>query len=182
MCQVLRLAVLPAVVALVACAPQTSPQTPPVSPAAEVNAADVAFVHEMLAYHRHAITTVTLAGTRATDPQVKALAAQTAAIQRLQQATMTTLLIGWAQPTTPPMDRRDEDEHVKALSATVGTAFDHTLLTAMIVHNQAAIQAARDALARDLSGQVRGIATSAATGLSAEVDRLQAILDRLPAA
>ncbi|NUT37109.1 MAG: DUF305 domain-containing protein [Hamadaea sp.] len=154
--------------------------SPPADPATvrpDATAADTAFVRGMLAYHQHNLAVLALADTRATDREVKMIAERTAGLQRLQQSTMTTLLIGWAQPTHVPAT--EPDTHATELSDLSGIAFDRGLLVAMISHNEDAVAVARNALGGDLSERARGIAASVDSGMSAENAALHRILTRL---
>lgn len=144
--------------------------------AASPAVADAAFVRMMLAFHQHSLPVLALADTRAADSQVKELAARAAQLQRLQQATMTTLLAGWAQPTavadTP-------DAHLGELAALTGSSFDRALIQTMIIHNDQAVDAARQALTQPLSDKTRSIATAVDRGLSAENAALRSQQARL---
>lgn len=151
----------------------TAPRPATSQTGSPVPASDAAFVQEMVAYHDHSLAVLALADTRAVDPQVKAVAVRTAALQRLQRTTMVTLLIGWAQPTTLPARL---DEHQTLLTGLSGDAFDQGLLTAMIAHNDTAVGEARAALSGPLSPTTRAIATSVDTGLTADNTALQQLL------
>src|SRR5258708_6323271 len=79
-----------------ACGSSGSTATPAVtatasgSPAAisDHNAADMAFVDDMIPHHRQAVTMAGYAATRASSPQVKALASQIANAQAPEIITM----------------------------------------------------------------------------------------------
>jgi uncharacterized protein (DUF305 family) len=130
----------------------------------------------MIAYHEHNLAVLDLAQARAADAEVKDLALRTAGLQRLQRTTMITLLVGWAQPTSVP---ETGDSHVTQLAALDGSAFDRELVTAMINHDEQAVQVARQALAGPLTGRTRTIAGSVDTGLSVEIANLRTLLTRL---
>jgi len=160
---------------LSACSP-TDP-APTATPTGGDAVADAAFVRTMIAYHRHNLAVLDLAATRAADSEVKTVCAQTASLQRLQQTTMVTLLVGWRQPTSVPDP--EPDTHVTQLSALAGTAFDRDLIATLINHNEYAIGAARKALASRLGDQTRNIAASVDSGLTTENTALRQILTRL---
>lgn len=157
-----------------------SPVNAPTSASPDGSVADAAFVRSMIAYHQHNLDVLALADTRAADGEVKAFAARTAGLQRVQQSTMTTLLAGWAQPTHIPAT--EPDTHAADLAGLSGVAFDRGLLQAMISHNDVAATAAGQALAGDLSERAQGIAASVRTGMSAENAALRRILTRLASA
>jgi uncharacterized protein (DUF305 family) len=162
---------------LTACAgPDPAPHA---GPSGDVSAADAAFVRGMLAYHRHNLAVLELAASRAADREVKTVAAQTASLQRLQQTTMVTLLVGRTQLTTIP--DAEPDTHVTQLSTLAGAAFDRGLIATLISHNEYAVSVARKALTAPVSDRTREVATSVDAGLSAENAALRQILTRLEA-
>jgi uncharacterized protein (DUF305 family) len=63
---------------------------------AEHNDADVMFAQMMIPHHRQAIGMAKMAPTRATDPQVKELAATIRAAQDPEIQTMASWLTAWA--------------------------------------------------------------------------------------
>jgi uncharacterized protein (DUF305 family) len=69
---------------------------------AGVNDADVMFAQMMTPHHQQAVTMANLATTRASDPQLKSLAAQIKAAQAPEITTMTGWLTSWGRPTAAP--------------------------------------------------------------------------------
>ncbi|MBY8871664.1 DUF305 domain-containing protein [Micromonospora sp. PLK6-60] len=63
------------------------------------NAADVMFAQMMIPHHQQAVAMADLAATRATDPQVKQLAAQIKDAQAPEIATLSGWLTAWGAPT-----------------------------------------------------------------------------------
>jgi uncharacterized protein (DUF305 family) len=72
---------------------------------ATFNDADATFAQQMIPHHQQAVTMAELAGTRATDPEVKRLAAQIKAAQGPEITTMTGWLSAWGKPA--PTDSLD---------------------------------------------------------------------------
>lgn len=149
--------------ALAACGGQSSTATPQASgttkasglsstaPAGQHNAADVTFASSMIPHHQQAIQMAELASTRATNTQVKDLAAKIRAAQGPEVTTMTGWLTAWGQPTGPSgmghtmgsMPGMMSDEDMTALMGMSGSTFDRQFLTMMIGHHQGAVQMAQ---------------------------------------
>jgi uncharacterized protein (DUF305 family) len=159
------------------------------SSGATFSTADVQFAQMMIAHHQQAVEMSTLAGTRAADAEIKALAAQIKAAQEPEIATMTGWLTGWAQPTAQAgghnmpgmggMPGMMSDDEMKQLTAARGIDFDRMFARMMIAHHNGAIQMADSVLASGSNSDVKALAQTVITTQSAEVTQLQKILDRL---
>jgi uncharacterized protein (DUF305 family) len=161
---------------------------------AAFNDADVAFAQMMIPHHRQAVDMATLADTRATDPQVKQLAAQIKAAQQPEIETMTGWLTRWGKPTTAPsgmpgMDMGGaghgsvpgmmSDADMGRLTAASGKDFDRQFCTMMIAHHQGAIQMAKQEQTAGGNADANALAARIATGQQAEIDTMNKILGRL---
>lgn len=107
---------------------------------------DIMFAQMMIVHHQQAIDMATLAETRASDPEVKTLAAKIKAEQSPEIAQMKT----WQSSANAPMEM-DHDmgmdgmldaEQIANLANSKGAAFDKLFLEAMIAHHAGAIQMA----------------------------------------
>lgn len=149
--------------------------------------ADVSFAQNMIAHHEQAVQMSTLAETQAKDPELKALAAQIKAAQAPEITTMTAWLNAWGQPIVPPgghggghaMPGMVSEADMKALEAATGTDFDRLFARAMIAHHNGAIQMAQEEQVKGTNLEAKKLAATIEKDQSAEVTKLQAILDRL---
>ncbi|MEO6471782.1 MAG: DUF305 domain-containing protein [Aeromicrobium sp.] len=117
------------------------------------NKSDVTFAQEMIPHHQQAVEMADLADTRATSPEVKALAAKIKDAQGPEIKTMTGWLKSWNKDVPTSMSGMDHgssdmpgmmtaDEMAK-LQGTSGADFDRQFLTMMIAHHQGAITMAK---------------------------------------
>jgi uncharacterized protein (DUF305 family) len=165
---------------------------------ATFNNADVAFAQMMIPHHQQAVAMATLAETRAQDNELKQLAAQIKAAQDPEITTMTGWLAAWGQPTTsssassmpgmPGMSSMPgtssmpgmmSDQDMAKLEAAKGTAFDRMFAQLMIAHHNGAIAMARDEQAKGANPQAKALAVTIEKTQTAEVAKLQQILNRL---
>ncbi|WP_264913878.1 DUF305 domain-containing protein [Rhodoluna lacicola] len=112
----------------------------------EFSGQDLMFAQMMIPHHQQAVDIGTLAETRASDPEVQALAAKIKAEQAPEIAQMKT----WLSSANAPMEM-DHDmgmdgmldaDQMAALANAKGAAFDKLFLEAMIAHHKGAIQMA----------------------------------------
>jgi uncharacterized protein (DUF305 family) len=107
--------------------------------------ADIMFLQMMIPHHQQAVDMGTLAETRASNPEVKALAAQIKAEQAPEIKQMTQWLTDAGLPTEPSMDMGHamggvlSDAQMTALENATGPAFDKLYLEGMIGHHEGAI-------------------------------------------
>lgn len=163
---------------------------PSISASAGFNAADVQFAQMMIPHHSQAVEMADLAATRATDPEVKALAAQVKATQQPEIDTMNGWLKQWGQPSAQPgghnmpgmgssMPGMMSEEDMNKLKAASGVDFDRQFTRMMIAHHHGAVQMAREATRNGSNPAVIQLAIAVEQAQTAEVTQLQKILDRL---
>lgn len=130
-------------------------------PAAEAhNEADVAFATQMIPHHEQAVTMAQLAADKATNAEVKSLAAAISSAQGPEITTMSGWLSSWGQPVPSSSGGHDmsamggngmegmmTEQEMEQLSAATGVAFDRMWLQMMIRHHQGAVTMARTELA-----------------------------------
>lgn len=156
------------------------------------NDVDVAFAQMMIPHHQQAVDMATLAATRASDPQLKQIAASIRAAQSPEIATMTGWLSAWGVPTAQPgghtmpgmsstegMPGMMSEAEMSRLMAASGTEFDRMFTRMMIAHHNGAIQDAREERANGSDPTAKALAATIEQAQTAEVVTLQAILDRL---
>lgn len=158
---------------------------------AAVSDADVAFAQMMILHHQQAVEMAVLAETRASDPELKQIAAKIKSAQEPEIATMTGWLTGWGSPTgsaghnMPGMNGLEgmpgamSVEEMAQLKAAKGVDFDRMFARMMIAHHNGAIQMCRDVMGEGADPRVKALATTMEQAQSAEVATLQTILDRL---
>lgn len=108
---------------------------------------DIMFAQMMIPHHQQAVDMGTLAETRASSPEVKALAAKIKAEQAPEIAQMK----GWLKTANASMDMGHDmgmggmltPAQLSALTKSSGAEFDRLFLKGMIGHHQGAIQMAR---------------------------------------
>jgi uncharacterized protein (DUF305 family) len=153
------------------------------------SAADVQFAQMMIAHHRQAVEMSTLAETRASDPELKDLAAQIKAAQDPEINQMTGWLTAWGEPTAQAgghnmpgmggMPGEMTEEQMQQLQSASGVDFDRLFAQMMISHHNGAIQMATQIKDGGTNGDVKALADTIITTQTAEVETLQQILDRL---
>ncbi|MER5183209.1 DUF305 domain-containing protein [Streptomyces sp. NPDC002896] len=162
--------------------------------AADFNDADVSFAQMMIPHHQQALEMAKLADGRASDSEIKELAAQIEKAQDPEIKTMEGWLKSWGKPTQAEsmdhsghsgdsgdsgMDGMMSDEDMKELEAAKGTEFDKMFAQMMIDHHDGAISMAEDEQKNGSNADVKKMADAIVEGQSAEVKQLQGILDRL---
>lgn len=107
---------------------------------------DIMFAQMMIPHHQQAVDMGTLAETRASDPEVKALAAKIKGEQSPEIAQMKSWLTSANAPMEMDhdmgMDGMLDAEQITNLANSKGAAFDKLFLEAMIAHHKGAIQMA----------------------------------------
>ncbi|WP_405719272.1 DUF305 domain-containing protein [Streptomyces sp. NBC_01537] len=154
------------------------------SVAASFNDADVMFAQMMITHHQQAVEMAGLAATRASDAEVKSLAAQIRAAQEPEITRMRGWLRSWKAPESAGMSMGHgsgmmSDADMAGLKAAEGTAFDRKFAEMMIDHHKGAIAMAEDVRKNGRNEAVRQLARRVITTQSAEVERLQKIVDRI---
>ncbi|WP_433380316.1 DUF305 domain-containing protein [Streptosporangium sp. CA-115845] len=158
---------------------------------AAFNDADVLFAQMMIPHHRQAVEMADLAATRATDAQVRRLAATIKAAQEPEIATMTGWLKSWGRPEPSAGHGGDHgmnhgempgmmsETYMARLRAASGKDFDRLFLTGMIAHHQGAVTMARQEIANGANPGAKALAERIATSQQAEIDTMNRILARL---
>jgi uncharacterized protein (DUF305 family) len=151
------------------------------------NDTDVAFAQMMIPYHEQALDMARLADGRASDTEIKKIAAAVEKAQDPEIRTMKGWLSAWKQPTAvasmPGMDHDGAgmmtDADMKELEAMKGVAFDKMFAEMMIEHHEGAIEMAEDERKNGGNAGARKLAGEVVTAQTAEVEQLEEILDRL---
>ncbi|MGX6607357.1 DUF305 domain-containing protein [Micromonosporaceae bacterium Da 78-11] len=167
--------------------------------------ADVMFARMMIPHHRQAIEMADLAGTRAADPEVKALAMTIKAAQQPEIDTMTGWLSGalgmpmpgvsggmpmpgssgLSMPSTMPgmgdggMQGSMSQADMTKLAALKGAVFDKQFLTMMIGHHRGAITMAKQEAVAGGNADAKALAAKMVTDQQAQIATMQNILARL---
>jgi uncharacterized protein (DUF305 family) len=164
----------------------TSTSATSTSSAAAFNDADVSFAQGMIPHHQQAVEMAKLAGTRADNADVKALAQRIEAAQGPEITTMTGWLTAWGKPTTASMSMGDgsmpgmmTDAGMTKLKAATGTTFDKQFLTMMIAHHQGAITMAKDELAKGGNSDAKALAQNIITAQQTEIDTMSGLLKQV---
>ncbi|MGI5490228.1 DUF305 domain-containing protein [Microtetraspora malaysiensis] len=109
---------------------------------AAFNDADVMFAQMMIPHHKQAVEMADLAATRATDQEIKDLAAKIKAAQDPEIATMTGWLTAWGKPVTSSagmaghgMPGMMSEDDMAKLKAAKGAEFNRMFAEMMIAHH-----------------------------------------------
>ena len=137
--------------ALSGCSMNSETNNPPAensqSSATDFSGYDIMFAQMMIPHHQQAVDMGTLAETRASNPAVKALAAQIKAEQAPEIAQMKTWLTNAGKSMDMghemTMDGMLSDADFTALEKSTGTEFDKLYLEGMIGHHEGAIKMAQ---------------------------------------
>ncbi|MFZ3495737.1 DUF305 domain-containing protein [Streptomyces sp. 5.8] len=146
------------------------------------NAADRAYVRNMIEHHGQALTMSALAPDRASADGVKRLAERIAAAQKPEIGAME----GWAArhpaPTADPgghehaaMPGMATERQLGELAAARGADFDRLFLALMTAHHEGALKMAGEVLASGNNAAVEEMANEVAATQSAEVHRMRAM-------
>lgn len=146
------------------------------------NAADRAYVRNMIEHHGQALTMSALAPDRASADGVKRLAERIAAAQKPEIGAME----GWAArhpaPTADPgghehaaMPGMATEQQLGELAAARGADFDRLFLALMTAHHEGALKMAGEVLASGNNAAVEEMANEVAATQSAEVHRMRAM-------
>lgn len=152
------------------------------------NDQDVAFAQAMIPHHRQAVVMADLASSRATSPEVKTLAAKIKNAQSPEIATMSGWLEAWDEtvPSTDMTGNGSSHSHMPGmmndaamhkLRKLSGTAFDTAFLQMMKEHHRGAITMARTELGKGTYRPARKLSKSIIAAQSAEIDRIEKLLD-----
>ncbi|MFG1697190.1 DUF305 domain-containing protein [Nonomuraea sp. NPDC049309] len=157
-------------------------------PSADFNDADVMFAQMMIPHHQQAVEMAELAETRASDKEIKELAAKIKAAQDPEIQTMQGWLTAWGKPM--PSEGMDHgmghdmagmmsEEDMTKLEEAKGAAFDRQFVDMMIAHHNGAIEMARTEQSQGSNPEAKELAKTIETAQQAEVEQMQKILERL---
>ncbi|MEU0564600.1 DUF305 domain-containing protein [Nonomuraea sp. NPDC005983] len=151
---------------------------------ATFNDADVMFAQMMIPHHQQAVEMADLAATRASDKEIKDLAAKIKAAQDPEIQTMRGWLKSWGKEEPSGgmghgMPGIMSEEDMKKLEAAKGAAFDKQFAQLMIAHHNGAIDMARTEQAQGSDAEAKDLAKAIETGQQAEVQQMQDLLKRL---
>ncbi|MEV0879281.1 DUF305 domain-containing protein [Micromonospora echinofusca] len=146
------------------------------------NSMDVWFVRMMIPHHAQALEMAELAGDRAGDPALRALAERI----RASQGPEIGMMRGWLQARGLSTDVADHDhgsmrgmqtpEAIRQLAAARGAEFDRLFVRMMTEHHQGAVQMATDLLKVGSDLTLSEFANSVATEQTVEIDRMRELL------
>ncbi|MFF9120602.1 DUF305 domain-containing protein [Streptomyces massasporeus] len=161
------------------------------------NDADVMFAQMMIPHHEQALEMSELADGRASDTEVKALVADIEKAQDPEIRTMKSWLKAWGKPESAEesmpgmhhgsggmdhgsgMSGMMSETDMKKLRAAKGTEFDRMFAEMMIEHHEGAITMAKDEQKNGRNSTAKKLAADVVKTQSAEVEKLQKILDRI---
>ncbi|WP_210570644.1 DUF305 domain-containing protein [Streptomyces sp. GESEQ-4] len=174
--------------------PTTAGDTP--APGA-FNDADVMLAQMMIPHHEQALEMAKLADGRASDAEIKTLAADIEKAQDPEIQTMKSWLKAWGKPESaeesmPGMDHGSggmdhgsgtsgmmSEEDMQKLAAAKGGEFDRMFAEMMIEHHEGAITMAEDEQKNGRDAAAKKLAADVVKTQSAEVEKFEKILDRI---
>lgn len=158
--------------------------------------ADVAFATSMIPHHAQAVMMADMALTKATDADVKSLAAAIKAAQNPESKTMSGWLVGWGKPlpTSGGHDMSSMDgsatghvmggmmpaQEMTDLGNATGAMFDRIWLQMMTKHHQGAVAMARTELSTGQNLEAKKLAQAIIDGQTKEITRMNRMLGTLP--
>jgi uncharacterized protein (DUF305 family) len=154
---------------------------------ADRNAADVKFAQEMIPHHGQAIEMAKRATTRASSPQVKALAQKIEGAQDPEIKTMSEWLKAWGEDV-PAADMGSMAGHASMpgmmsaddmakLEKASGAEFDTMFIEMMIRHHQGAIEMAKTELKDGKNTKAKELAAQIENAQTAEISEMQALVN-----
>ncbi|MFI0904570.1 DUF305 domain-containing protein [Streptomyces sioyaensis] len=158
------------------------------------NDADVTFAQSMIPHHQQAVEMAQLAEGRASDKEIKTLAAAIEKAQGPEITTMRAWLKAWRAPASsahgmPGMDHGSggmdgmsgmmSAKDMTDLKAAKGRGFDRKFAQMMIGHHNGAITMAKDEQRNGRNATAKKLAGDVIKNQTAEVAKMNKILDRL---
>ncbi|MBM4792090.1 DUF305 domain-containing protein [Streptomyces sioyaensis] len=158
------------------------------------NDADVTFAQSMIPHHEQAVEMAKLADGRASDTEIKTLAAAIEKAQGPEITTMRAWLKAWGAPASsahgmPGMDHGSggkdgmsgmmSAKDMTDLKAAKGKGFDRKFAQMMIGHHNGAITMAKDEQRNGRNATAKKLAGDVIKNQTAEVAKMNKILDRL---
>jgi uncharacterized protein (DUF305 family) len=165
--------------------PSNSAPAAATAPSADFNDADVMFAQMMIPHHEQAVEMSELAETRASDKEVKELAAKIKAAQDPEIRTLKGWLDKWGKPASSHggmdhgMPGMMTEEDMKKLADVKGKAFDRMFAELMIAHHNGAIDMARTELRSGANAEAKEMAKAIESSQQAEVAQMRKLLERL---
>ncbi|WP_327299165.1 DUF305 domain-containing protein [Streptomyces sp. NBC_01197] len=168
--------------------------SPSASAPGSFDAADVTFAQMMIPHHQQAVSMAELADGRASDQEIKSLAADIEKAQGPEISTMQGWLASWGKPASPSMDHNMpgmthgsgssmpgmmSDKDMTGLKAAKGKDFDKRFTEMMIGHHKGAITMAEDEQKKGRNAAAKKLAVAVVKNQQAEVDKMHKILGRL---
>ncbi len=151
------------------------------------NAADVTFATDMIPHHAQAVEMADMALGKASDGEVKTLAAAIKGAQDPEIVKMTGWLKGWAAPV-PATGSGDamhmgtgmmSQSEMGALDQASGPAFDRMWVDMMTRHHQGAVEMAKAELAQGQNGDAKTLANEVTVAQTVEIAKMADIGKRL---
>lgn len=155
------------------------------------NAADVTFAQQMVPHHSQAVEMATLASTRASNADVKALAKRIDAAQGPEIMKMQGWLKDWGKPTqTTAMghsnmggssmgDGMMSAADMSNLMKAKGAEFDRMFLSMMTKHHQGAVAMAKTELAKGKDKDAKALAQSIENSQTKEINEMGSLLTKV---
>jgi len=151
------------------------------------SAADAMFAQMMIPHHEQAVEMATLAETRASNPQIKELAAEIKAAQQPEIDQMTAWLEEWGMPVMSMDEAMGDhgghgmsgmltDDQLQQLADASGPEFDRLFAEFMILHHEGAIDMAEDVV-DSKDPRVAALAAAIIKTQAEEIAQMQAFLD-----
>ena len=153
------------------------------------NSADVTFATDMIPHHAQAVEMADLAASKATDAEVKSLAAAIKGAQDPEIKTMTGWLKDWDAPVPETgmgheMSAGSEmgmmtAEEMSALEKSSGAEFDKMWVEMMTRHHNGAIEMAKTEIKSGQYAPAKALAQRIVSAQTSEVATLKGIASRL---
>ena len=143
---------------------------------------DIMFAQMMIPHHQQAVDMGTLAETRASNPEVKALAAKI----KGEQAPEITQMKGWLESAGASLDMGHDmgmggmltDADMTALKNAKGAAFDRLYLEGMIGHHKGAIHMAQ-MVVDSSNGEANALGNAIIDSQTKQITYMESLLGKL---
>lgn len=143
---------------------------------------DIMFAQMMIPHHQQAVDMGTLAETRASNPEVKTIAAQIKAEQAPEIEQMKSWLdasnSGMHMGHNMGMDGMLSDAEMKKLENATGAEFDKLYVAGMIGHHEGAVQMAQMVLLSDNS-EAKALGEAIVESQTKQITYLKGLLAKL---
>jgi uncharacterized protein (DUF305 family) len=143
---------------------------------------DVMFAQQMIPHHQQVVELAELAATKASDPELRAFAAQLQASESKVVGELTGMLTGWGKPTAmedmshQEMPGMASEQDMSSLASLSGAGFDRRFTQMMITHHIGASQLTMTEQQTGSSTQAKAIAAQLLQTQTEQVTQLQTIL------